>query len=88
MDDTPPEQQTGARWRSGPCSNTLDGSLTFPACRLLVATGAVHRTVHGRPRSSGRSQVPRTQRNVPMDTWPQVPAPAAPPHNRRTPWSA
>ena len=29
--------------------------------------------------------MPRTQRNVPLDTWPQVPAPAAPPHNQRQP---
>jgi hypothetical protein len=28
-------------------------------------------------------EVPRTQWDVPLDTWPQVPAPAAPPHNQR-----
>jgi hypothetical protein len=28
-------------------------------------------------------EVPRTQWDIPLDTWPQVPAPAAPPHNQR-----
>jgi hypothetical protein len=30
---------------------------------------------------TAQPQVPRIERNIPMDTWPQVPAPAAPPHN-------
>lgn len=33
--------------------------------------------------STAPPEVPRTQWDVPLDTWPQVPAPAAPPHNQR-----
>ncbi len=52
-----------------PAPTLLDGSLTFLACAVLEGSHAVHRTAPGAPDPP----------NVPLDTWPQVPAPAAPP---------
>ena len=48
----------------------------FLACRWLISTALSP--------SIASPEVPRTQRNVPIDTWPQVPAPASPPTTKYT----
>ena len=45
----------------------------------------VSRRRHPSHRSRAQLQVPRTQREVPLIPWPQVPASATPPHNQRHP---
>ena len=45
MEDTTPEQSSGALLRSGPCSDTLDGPTDVPGVLLVVFNSPV--AVHG-----------------------------------------